>query len=249
MPSSRLRRSSISGGVLIRIATGLALLALAACAPLPESEERRLTSQGVRPGATAETVEEVTLPVGRLFRYTIETPLRRQPTEMAVILRRTAEGGFLREGTVRIPETSVTEARLIATMVRQNDGSKAEVVGTDVILRGLDQVDRRGRTQVSDRGGVRVSFAPHDCHATRGTCRFTRTGQDGREEHLVVETSELGGLWREQTRRDPQRNPGGRGALVGESIYSVDENAVLIDMNRIDHERVLGKYQEIRRVE
>ncbi len=79
---------------------------------------------------------------------------------------------------------------------------------------------------------------PRDAHRARR-----------REVPLLVETSELGGIWRSEIRVDPERDPASRGALLEESIYSLDENAVLIDMNRIDHERDLGRYQEIRRVE
>ena len=36
-----------------RVLSGLLLLALAACAPLPDSGQRKLTAQGIRPGTTA----------------------------------------------------------------------------------------------------------------------------------------------------------------------------------------------------
>ena len=39
------------------------------------------------------------------------------------------------------------------------------------------------------------------------------------------------------------------GELLQESLYSLDEQAVLIDMNRLDHDKAFGGYQEIRRVE
>ena len=138
---------------------------------------------------------------------------------------------------------------MIASMVRQRDGRSADVVGTDVILRKRDVIDNRGRTLSSDRGGVQLTFDPHDCRATIGTCRAVRVGSDGEKVPIVVETSELGGIWRSEIRRDPERDPASRGALIEEAIYSVDANAVLIDMNRVDHEKDLGQYQEIRRVD
>jgi hypothetical protein len=249
MLSSTRPRSLISRRVSpSRLATAL-LLALAACAPLPDTGQRKLSSQGIRPGVTALALEGIASIPERQARYRIDTPLRSQPSEMAVTLRRGADGGYLREETVRIPETSAAEAQLVATMVRQRDGRKAEVVGTDVILRGTEQVDRRGRTLVAERGGVRTAFAPHDCRATLGTCRTVRTGPDGQGEPLVVETSELGGIWRETVRRDRERDPASRGKLLRESLYSLDHAGMLVDMNRMDHEKTLGQYQEIRRVE
>lgn len=232
----------------MRLALAL-LLACAACAPLPDSGERKLSSQGVRPGVTAVALEGIASIPERQARYRINTPLRRQPSEMTVTMRPAGDGGYLREETVRIPETSSPEAQLVATMIRQRDGREAEVVGTDVILRGTERADRRGRTVVAERGGVRVAYAPHDCRATPGTCRTVRTGPDGREEPLLVETSELGGIWRETVRRDPERDPASRGALLRESLYSLDHAGMLVDMNRLEHEKTLGNYQEIRRVE
>jgi hypothetical protein len=248
MPSSRPPRSSISVR-LIRAAAGLALLAAAACAPLPDTGQRKLSSQGIRPGVTAVVLAGVGSVPERQARYRIDTPLRRQPSEMAVTLRPGRDGGYLREETVRVPETSPAEAQLVATMIRQRDGREAEVVGTDVILTGTERLDRRGRTLTAERGGVRTDYAPHDCRATPGVCRTVRTGPDGREEPLVVETSELGGIWRETVRRDPERDPASRGALLRESLYSLDHAGMLVDMNRMDHEKTLGQYQEIRRVE
>ena len=240
------RRSSISASP-IRTAAGLALLA-AACAPLPDTGQRKLSSQGIRPGVTAVVLAGVGSVPERQARYRIDTPLRRQPSEMAVTLRPTPDG-YLREETVRVPETSPAEAQLVATMIRQRDGRESEVVGTDVILTGTERLDRQGRTLVAERGGVRTAYAPHDCRATPGTCRTLRTGADGRDEPLLVETSEFGGIWRETVRRDPERDPASRGALLRESLYSLDHAGMLVDMNRMDHEKTLGQYQEIRRLD
>ncbi len=249
MPSSRPPRLSSRGlAGPLRLA-GALLLGLAACGPLPDSGERKLSSQGIRPGVTAATLQGVGSIPERTAHYRISTPLRSEASEMVVTMRPDAGGGYVRDETVRIPESSAAEARLIASMVRQRDGRQAEVVGTDVVLRGTERVDRRGRTTVSERGGVRTTYAPHDCRATPGICRMVRTGPDGSEVPLVVETSELGGIWRETVRRDAERDPASRGALVRESLYSLDHAGMLVDMNRLDHERDLGSYQEIRRVE
>ena len=223
------------------------LLACAACAPLPDTGQRKLTAQGIRPGVTAVALEGIASIPERQARYLIETPLRRQPSEMTVTLRPTADG-YRREETVRIPESSPAEARIVASMLRQRDGREAEVVGSDVILRGTERVDGRGRTLVAESGGVRTTYDPHDCRATPGTCRTVRTGPDG-SQPLVVETSELAGIWRETVRRDPERDPASRGAVLSESLYSLDHAGMLVDMNRMDHEKDLGSYQEIRRVE
>lgn len=248
-PSSRPPGLSSSGSAgRWRLAAAL-LLGLAACGPLPDSGERKLTSQGIRPGVTAAALEGVGSIPERQAHYRIDTPLRTESSEMVVTLRPDANGGYVREETVRIPESSAAEARLIATMIRQRDGREAEVTGTDVILTGTERVDSRGRTTVSERGGVRTTYAPHDCRATPGICRMVRTGQDGTEVPLVVETSELGGIWRETVRHDAERDPASRGAPVRESLYSLDHAGMLVDMNRLDHEKTLGNYQEIRRVE
>ena len=248
MPSSRPPRSLTSVG-LVRTAAGLALLAAAACAPLPDTGQRKLSSQGIRPGVNAAAMDVLGRVPERQVRYLIHTPLRSEPSEMAVTLSPAADGGYVRDEVVRIPESSPAEARIVASMLRQRDGREAEIVGNDVILRGTELADGRGRTTIAERGGVRTAWAPHDCRATLGTCRTIRTGPDGRDEPLVVETSELGGIWRETIRRDPERDPARRGALVRESLYSLDHAGMLVDMNRMDHEKDLGRYQEIRRVE
>ena len=247
MPSSKPPRSSISA--LIRAAAGLALVAATACAPLPDTGQRKLSSQGIRPGVNAASMEVLGRVPERQARYLIHTPLRSEPSELAMTQSPVTDGGYVREETVRIPESSPAEARIVASMVRQRDGREAEIVGSDVILRGTERADARGRTLLAERGGVRTAWAPHDCRATLGTCRTVRTGPDGRDEPLVVETSELGGIWRETIRRDPERDPARRGALVRESLYSLDHAGMLVDMNRMDHEKDLGSYQEIRRVD
>lgn len=227
----------------------LVALALAACAPLPDTGQRKLTSQGVRPGATDTVLQQIGNVSERQARYRIETPLRDEPSELTVTLRPGTDGGYVREETVTIPESSAVEARVVASMIEQRDGRVAEVVGTDVVLRGTEQTDRRLRTLVSESGGVRTAYAPHDCRATPGPCRTVRTGPDGSDEPLVVQTSEFGGIWREEVRRDPELDPASRGALLRESIYSLDPAGMLMDMNRMDYEKDLGQYQEIRRVD
>lgn len=226
----------------------LLAFALVACAPLPQGGERQLTAEGVRPGVgAAHDFAAATPPLDAPVAYVIRTPLRDEPNRMEVVLTR-ADGGYVRSETVRIPESSVPEAQLIATMVRQRDGRSAEVEGTDVVLRATDRLDPLGRTMVSDRG-VRTAWEPHDCRGVIGECRTVRINPDGRREHVVVTTSEAVGVWREQLRRDPARDPQGRTTLLREAYYSLDAGGMLIDMNRIDHERDLGGHQEIRRVE
>ncbi len=224
------------------------VLALAACAPLPGGGQRQLTAEGIRPGVGAPRAVAATPPLGMPVRYQIHTPLREAPNAMEVVLQRDGDG-YLRTETVRIPESSGPEARLIATMVRQRDGRSAEVEGTDVVLRTRDRLDARGRTLASDLGGVQVRWDPHDCRAVVGECRTARTNPNGRVDYLAVTTSETGGIWHETIRRDPARDLQGRTTLLQESLYSLDATGMLIDMNRIDHERDLGGYQEIRRVQ
>jgi hypothetical protein len=227
----------------------LALLLLAACAPLPDGGPRQLTAEGIRPGVGAShDFGAGQPPLGTPVRYLIHTPVRERPNEMMVVIDRSA-GGLVRTETVRIPESSATEARLIATMIRQRDGRAAVVEGTEVVLRAIELLDPQGRTVASNRGGAVVRWDPHDCHGTPGECRTARTDADGRTRYLVVSTTETGGIWREEVHRDPSRDPQGRATLLQESFYSLDDDGLLLDMNRLDHERDLGGYQEIRRVD
>lgn len=235
--------------VSLRIAAGLALVALAACGPLPDSGGRELTAEGIRPGATSDVKLDRPKPVETSTRYLIATPFRNEPSEMTVTLRRGSGGGYVRDAVVRMSQDNPAEAKLVATMLRQGDDRQTEIVGSDVVLRATDQIDRHGRTVSSERGGVRISYDPHDCRATLGECRTVRTDPDGRPTYLLVRTTESEGIWREEIRRDPARDPQGRTTLMQETFYSLDENGFLIDMNRIDHERDIGRYQEIRRAE
>lgn len=225
------------------------LLALAACAPLPESGGRALTAEGVRPGVgAAHDLAAAQPPMGIPLRYQARNLVRDRLNTMEVVFA-PAEGGYTRTETIRIPESSAPAAALIAAMVRQREGRAAEVDGSDVLLRAIDRTDTLGRTLASDRGGLVFRWKPHDCRATPGDCRTTRTGPGSRPEHLIVTSTETGGVWREQVRRDPSRDPQGRTTLLAESYFSLDQGGVLIDMNRLDHERDLGNYQEIRRVD
>jgi hypothetical protein len=223
------------------------LLALAACAPLPEGGQRQLTAEGIRPGiGAAHDLGAARPPLGTTVRYLIHTPPRDEPSELEVSLER-REGGYIRSETVRIPESSAVEAGLIASMIGQRDGRAAVVEGTDVVLGARDLTDALGRTVEADRGGPVIRWDPHDCRATPGECRTVRTNPDGRSDPLVVTTIETNGIWRREVRRDPASDLPGRSTLLEEAFYSLDEDGLLIDMNRLDHERDLGGYQEIRR--
>ncbi len=232
----------------MRLIFGFFFLALAACVPAPG--ERQITPDGIRPGvSSSHDFRAVRPPVGTTIRYSIRTPLREQPSEMVVIISKGNSGQFIRSETVRIPGKSATDARTIATMVRQRNGRRAQIDGTDVIVRNSDRIDRRSRMLSADEGPAQVTYAPHDCHATPGLCRMTRTDPDGTVVYLVANTSETSGVWSEEVRYDPERDPEGRDGLVRQSVYSIDESAQVIDVNQIRYDRTLGKYQEIRRVE
>ena len=224
------------------------MAALAACAP-PKPAPRVLDGAGLTPGIGADAIDAVTPPAeGATFRYAIATPLRNDPSAMTVTIARTGETVERRQ-VVRIPASSMADARVIAVMAEQSDAREAEIDGTDVILRAVETADRRGRLLSTDFGATRVTYDPHDCFATTGLCKTVRTGADGRQRFLAVQTSEQGGIWREEIRLDPGRDPQGRSDLIRETLYTVDASGMLIDLNRIDHDKTLGQYQEIRRVE
>ena len=105
---------------------------------------------------------------------------------------------------------------------------KVRVRGNDIIIPVNLQADNRFRSTSSNFLLQQVSYAPNDCFAVIGTCRYEVMAR-GQRARLISETTEENGIWRTRTRLDP-RDRRGQPARSESSIYSIDKNGVPIDI-------------------
>ena len=63
-----------------------------------------------------------------------------------------------------------------------------------------------------------------------GTCRYKAVDSSGLALSLVTETTEENGVWRSKTVLDPKAKNPEIPLDVRRAVYSIDKNAVLIDM-------------------
>lgn len=209
-------------------------LALAACTPTPTRV--LIPEDGLRPGVGADFAFDTVRPrIGQrvIYRYSDGfTPF--EVRENWRIAR--AEGGLFRLTGQRETIIEGIDLEDAVADFRANFGDAPVKVAGDRLVEPLSAtVDRRMRaTQVA--GPVQSSrFAPHDCFATLGTCRYTRTGPVGETQYVISETTEADGIWRETRYTDPERDPSGRKRLLGETAYTMDSQALVIDAKFVNY--------------
>lgn len=215
-------------GRLVRIGLLLLAAAVTGCA-LPVGRIP-LSGDGLRPGVGAGFAFDTVRPrVGQRVIYRFEGG--DGPFEVRGDWRIAAGRGdrFQLKGQIQtiVPGIDLTDT--VADFARRFGRSPLQAEGDRLVMPFDAVVDRRMRTISSRSLFDRSTYAPHDCFATLGTCRFTQTDEAGRVRHLVSETTEAGGIWREVRRYDPTRDPGRSTALAMELVYTVDKSALIID--------------------
>ena len=203
----------------------LGLAALSACAVGPNTVS-------IRPGVTSDVdLDAITPPSGVTYRFDLLNADVPVPVSMALTSRRQSAKDYRYQGELVMTLPDAQNLDQIAKTISQVLG-QTSVRATDnqlFIPIGL-RSDNRFRASRSSITGDTTLYAPHDCFAVLGTCRYTATDRGGQSAKLLTTTTEQDGIWRSKTVLDPDaRNPG----LVGETrraVYSIDKNAVLIDM-------------------
>lgn len=201
---------------------GVALLA--ACTP-------PAPPVAIRGGITqAINLDTVRPPSGVTYRYQMEAADLPFPVELRLTSRRRSANTIDYTGSMimTLPQAGNLEeiGRLIARGLDAEDVSIG-IEGNRLLVPIKVRTDNRFRSVKSQLNLIDTQFAPHDCFAVLGTCRYTATEQ-GRAVSLVTETTEENGVWSTRTRPDRSRGTRGSGSQL--LTYSLDRNAVVIDM-------------------
>ncbi len=217
-------------GTFRRIAVnGVGLALLAACsAPAPPIS--------IRPGiGQAVNLDAIRPPSGAGYRYALEADGVASPIALQLRSQRRSAKVYDYTGNMIIqlpdvPETANLEevGAALAQALKLED-LNIEIRGNTLRFPVKLRTDNRFRSLASDLVLMRSKYAPHDCFAVIGTCRYTAS-QGQRSIALVAETSEKNGVWKTVTKPDPTKRQSGQPGGAQTLIYSIDRNAVLIDM-------------------
>jgi hypothetical protein len=186
----------------------------------------------IRPGIGAQVnLDALRPPSGVTYNFVLENEGVPVPVTMSLTSRKRSTSKYTYNGqmVMTLPEAENLEqiAKLLSEVLGK---SSIRVRGNQLFIPVGLSADNRFRSTSSNITGDVTKYTPHDCFAVIGTCRYKATDRDGLAVSLVTETTEKDGVWRSRTVLDPKaKNPG----LVNEtrrSVYSIDKNAVLIDM-------------------
>lgn len=210
--------------------------ALAGCtAPDPESLSSPV--EGIRPGeGSSLAFASIDPPDGLRNQWSLDWD--DSPVSMVVDLEITQTGPnrYAHEGHADISVYNVGQGRVLTVLRLNNPGVDFQLVDGKARTSMLGVTDNRYRgIEVDGILSDGLRYEPHDCFATLGTCRYTSFIDGDEEESLILETTEEGGIWRTTARLDPEQH-NGRDTIKWIRAYSIDENAVLIDSNRLDIE-------------
>ncbi|EPX79455.1 hypothetical protein [Litoreibacter arenae] len=203
----------------------MSVVTLAGCAGPP-------SQVSIRPGLGSDAdLDAIRPPSGATYNFLLTNEGTPVPAAMSITSRKRKGNRYTYNGqmVLTLPEANNLEevAAVIAdalgkTTVRVRDNQLFIPVGLTV--------DNRFRASRSNITSDVTRYAPHDCFGVLGTCRYRAIDRQGRAASLVTETTEKDGIWRSRTVLDPKaENPG----LINEprhAFYSIDKNAVLLDM-------------------
>lgn len=204
----------------------LTFATLAACAPPGPPIS-------IRPGiGQTANLDAIRPPSGVSYRYQMQSDGIDLPVELRITSRRRSATRYDYRGSLTLTLPAAGNLEEIGALIAQSldlDELNVGIEGNRLIVPVSLQTDNRFRSVASSLVLVDSRYDPHDCFAVLGTCRYTAI-EGERSIALVAETTEENGVWRTRTRPDPRKRQPGQQSGIQTLIYSIDENAVLIDM-------------------
>lgn len=190
----------------------------------------------IRPGiGQAANLDAIRPPSGAGYRYALEADGVPTPIELQLRSKRRSAKVYDYQGNMviqlpDIPETeNLEEVGQALAKALKLDELNIDIRGNAIRFPVTLRTDNRFRSLASNLVLVRSKYAPHDCFAVIGTCRYTAS-EGNRSIALIAETTEENGVWRTTTKPDPAKRKPGQPGGAQTLIYSIDKNAVLIDM-------------------
>lgn len=186
----------------------------------------------IRPGVGSDVdFDGIRPPSGKTYRYVLENEGVPVPVTVSLRSRRLSASKYTYNGqmVVTLPEAGNLED--IANVLSDVLGKTSiRVRGNQLLVPVGLKADNRFRSTSSNITGDVTRYAPHDCFAVIGSCRYKASDRNGFTVSLLTTTTEKNGVWQSRTVLDPKaKNPKGP-FEARRSVYSIDANAVLIDM-------------------
>lgn len=207
----------------------LALVTLAMLAACAEPGPPINIRSGIGQAADLDALRP---PSGVTYRYKMEVNGAPVPAEMQLRSRRINATTYDYNGSFVLTLPEVDDLNEIKELVARSfevRDIKVRIWGNSIIIPVTLRTDNRFRSKSSSLALTRSRYAPHDCFAVIGTCRYTVT-EGRRSVALISETTEKDGVWRAKTKADPRKKRAGQPSQTGQATYSIDQNGVLVDM-------------------
>jgi len=204
----------------------VAIAALAGCAaPVAPIE--------IRPGIGSEVdLDALRPPSGITYRYNLESEGVPVPVTVSLTSRKRSASRYTYNGqmVMTLPEANNLEniASVLSDVIGQTN---IRVRGNQLMIPVGTESDNRFRSTSSNITGDVTRYTPHDCFAVIGDCRYKATDRNGFSVSLLTTTTEADGVWRSKTVLDPKAKNPNVPNETRRSVYSIDKNAVLIDMH------------------
>ncbi|SFR46286.1 hypothetical protein [Litoreibacter janthinus] len=209
----------------VRLLMVLAGFALTGCAA-PQSEVT------IRSGIGAEVdLDAVRPPSGVTYRFSLTSDQSPVPAVMSLTSRKRSGNRYTYNGQLVLTLPEAEKLEDIAAVISEALGkTTVRAKGNQLFVPVGLTADNRFRSSRSNITADVTRYAPHDCFAVLGTCRYQAIDRGGNVAALLTETTEQDGVWRSKTVLDPKAQNKGLAAETRRAVYSIDKNAVLIDM-------------------
>lgn len=190
------------------------------------------SGQSIRPGVGSEVdLDAAKPPSGVTYRFALSTEGAPFSAEMSLRSRQRSATRYTYTGMMTLTLPDVENLEDISKVVAKTLGkSPVRVKGNQLFVPIGLTADNRFRAVKSNILSDVTEFAPHDCFAVLGACRHTSTDKSGRSVSLLTMTTEEAGVWHAKTKLDPKANNKGIKQSPRHAVFSIDKNAVLIDM-------------------
>ncbi|RLJ58847.1 hypothetical protein BCF46_0985 [Litoreibacter meonggei] len=203
----------------------LAGLALAGC-----SAQQGPVS--IRSGLGSEAnLDAIRPPSGATYNFILTNDAAPVPATMSITSRKRSGNRYTYNGQMVLTLPEAENLEEIASLIAEALGkTTVSARGNQLFIPVGLTADNRFRSSRSNITSDVTRYAPHDCFAVLGTCRYRAIDQLGRVAELVTETTETDGVWRSKTELDPKAKNVGLVNETRRAVYSIDKNAVLLDM-------------------
>lgn len=210
-----------------KMALGLCLAALLSACADPAQVAR------IRPGISSDVdLDAIRPPSGVTYNFTVEQGGFPIPAALTLTSRKRSSEVYDYTGAMvlQVPGNPAQLAEVAKVVSKAFKTKGPRIRGNKIFVPLKVRTDNRFRSITSSLLAANDIYVPHDCFAQLGTCTYTATRGGKAKLGFIAETTETGGIWRTVTRADPKSTPPGLRGARRMLTYSIDKNAVVIDM-------------------